>query len=289
MTLDGTTTPAPSMVRTSAWLQLGVVLVLVAAVYHRTAETLWTTWTTNDNYSHGPLVPLAALGLVWLDRARLARLDARPDARGLALLLVACTLQILGMRADVFALEGWSIVVMVYGLVWTFLGVAFVRALAFPIGFLAFMLTFPPFVINTLSFALKEVTVRISTHVAEWLGVSLQRSGMVIVLESGEFRVENPCSGLRSLLTLLATGALFAYLLPGGLVRRLLLFLAAVPIAMAANAVRITWLLVVGHYEGVEKAHRLHDASGYLVYALALGGLFALRAVLLPKRREAAA
>ena len=153
-------------------------------------------------------------------------------------------------------------VAMVYGLVWTFLGGAFVRALAFPIGFLAFMLTFPPFVINTLSFGLKEITVRISTRIAEWLGVALQRNGM---------------------LTLLATGALFAYFQPGGILRRALLFLSAVPIAMAANAVRITWLLVVGHYQGVEKAHRLHDASGILVYALALAGLFAVRALLAPR------
>jgi exosortase len=282
MTLDGTTTRAPS-VRLRAWLQLGVVAALLAAVYHRTAATLWTTWTTNDNYSHGPLVPLASLVLVWLDRERLARLPVRPDTRGLWLVLAACILQILGMRADVFALEGWSMIAMIYGLVWTFLGGAFVRALAFPIGFLAFMLTFPPFVINTLSFGLKEITVRISTRIAEWLGVALQRNGMLIVLGSGEFRIENPCSGLRSLLTLLATGALFAYFQPGGILRRALLFLSAVPIAMVANAVRITWLLVVGHYQGVEKAHRLHDASGILVYAFALAGLFAVRALLAPR------
>jgi exosortase len=283
MTLDGTTTRAPSTVRLAAWLQLGVVLALLAAVYHRTAGTLWTTWTTNDNYSHGPLVPLASLGLVWLDRARLTRLSVRPDGRGLLLIAAACALQVLGMRADVFALEGWSLVVMLFGLVWTFLGSVFVQALAFPIGFLAFMLTFPPFVINTLSFGLKEITVRLSTRIAEWLGVALQRNGMVIVLDSGEFRIENPCSGLRSLLTLLATGALFAHFQPGGWPRRALLFLSAVPIAMAANAVRITGLLVVGHYQGVEKAHRLHDASGILVYALALLGLFAVRAILAPR------
>jgi len=289
MTLDGTTTRAPSTLRLYAWLQLGVVVALLAAVYHRTAATLWTTWTTNDNYSHGPLVPLASLALVWLDRGRLARLPVRPDTRGLWLVLTACLLQILGMRADVFALEGWSMVAMIYGLVWTFLGGALVRALAFPIGFLAFMLTFPPFFINTLSFGLKEITVRISTRIAEWLGVALQRNGMLIVLGSGEFRIENPCSGLRSLLTLLATGALFAYFQPGGFLRRVCLFVSAVPIAMAANAVRITWLLVVGHYQGVEKAHRLHDASGILVYALALAGLFAVRARLAPRIAPAAA
>jgi exosortase len=269
-------------------LRAVLVLGLVGLIYHRTAATLWTTWTTNDNYSHGPLVPLATLWLAWLQRDRLRRLPLAGDPRGLFLVALAGVMMVLGMRADVFALEGYSLLAMVFGLVWTFCGRGWMRALAFPIAFLGFMLTFPPIVMNQLSFALKEVTVRLSTTLAESLGAVLRRSGMILYLQTGELRIENPCSGLRSLLTLLATGAMFAYVQPGGWGPRLALLALAVPIAMLANAARIATLILVGHYASVERAHRIHDVSGYAVYAVALAGLFTARALLRPRERRAA-
>jgi exosortase len=191
---------------------------------------------------------------------------------------------VLGVRASVFALQGWSILPMLFGLTLAFLGPAFARALAFPIGYLVFMLTFPSFVTNQLSFALKAITLKLSVVAAEALGVSLQRVGMTVFLETGELRIENPCSGLRSLLALLALGALFAHLQPGGLARRLLLFALAIPIALLGNAFRTTLLLVAGHYVNVEfAAGRFHDLSGYVVYAVALVLLFAARALLRPR------
>jgi exosortase len=118
--------------------------------------------------------------------------------------------------------------------------------------------------------------------------VLLRRDGMSLFLAGGELRVENPCSGLRSLIALLATGAVFAYLQPGRAWRRALLFLSAIPVAMAANVVRITLLLLVAHYVGIPQATgKFHDWSGVALYAVALGGLLLMRQVLRP-RTEAA-
>jgi exosortase len=139
-------------------------------------------------------------------------------------------------------------------------------------------------VVVNLSYALKEFTVAAATRGAELLGVVLQRSGMTLFLAGGEVRIENPCSGLRSLVALLATGAVFAHLQPGGVVPRAALFLAAVPLAMIGNALRILLVLLVAHYVGVEKATgAFHDGSGYVVYGLALSGLLLLRWALAPR------
>ena len=116
-------------------LGAAVVAVLLTAVYHRTAATLWHTWTHNDDYSHGPLVPVVSLAIAWQGHRRLAALPIEPDGRGLAVLGVACLLQILGIRADVFALQGWSMLVMLVGLCLTFQGARRTRSLAFPIAF----------------------------------------------------------------------------------------------------------------------------------------------------------
>lgn len=261
------------------------VAALLGLAYFRTFSGLWETWTTNDNYSHGPIVPLVSAALVWSRRRRLAALPVRGHWAGLAVVAMAGAIHVIGIRSDVFSLQGWSFVAMLFGLSLALLGPAWTRALAFPLAFLAFMLTFPPLIVNELSFALKEVTVRISTRAAELLGASLLRDGMTLYLDSGELRIENPCSGLRSLLALLATGALFGALQHGAWWRRGLLFALAVPMAMAANALRITLLILVGQYAGVARAGGwVHDASGYLVYVVALAGLIAARALLDPRR-----
>jgi exosortase len=268
------------------WAGAALAVTLLALVYHRTAAVLWRTWHGNDNYSHGPLVPLVSLTLAWLARDRWRTAPSIPDKRGLILVALACLLQVAGVRSDIFALECYSVVVMAFGLCLTFQGPARTRVMAFPLGFLVFMMVFPPLVVVNLSYALKEFTVAVAVRLAEACGVILQRSGMTIFLTDGRIRIENPCSGLRSLVALLATGAVFAYLQPGGWWRRAALCLAAIPLAMLGNALRITLILLVGHYASVKQATgTFHDRSGYVVYCLALLGLVLIRRLLAPRAR----
>jgi exosortase len=275
---------APPAGRAFAWTRAGVLLALVALAWHRTLTMLWETWSTNDNYSHGPLVPATALALVWLRRDRLAALAVRPAPWGLGLVALGCLMQVTGVRADVFALQGWALLPLLFGLSLAFLGVAMTRMLAFPIGYLGFMLTFPPVFMNTLSFALKEISVGASVAAAKAMGVPLLREGMSILLATGELRVENPCSGLRSLLALLATGTLFAYFQKGGAWRRAAVMLAAMPIAILGNAVRLLLVILAAERRGVIWASgTFHDLMGYVVYAVALGALVGLRALLTPR------
>lgn len=271
--------------RPIAWAGGLVLLALFAAIYHRVGAELWRTWNTNENYSHGPLVPLIAAALVWMRREHLAGVPWKGDARGLLLVGAGCGMHVLGVRADLFMLQSWSLIVLLFGLSLAFLGGTLTRRLAFPLGYLVFMMTFPPVVMNQLSYGLKEIAVRAATLGAEWLGVPLQRDGMSLHLATGELRVENPCSGLRSLLALVATGTLFAYFQPGGVGRRAAMLLASVPIAMFGNAVRLLLLILAAHYRDVAWATgAFHDASGYLLYAVALAAMLIVRAALLPRQ-----
>ena len=136
--------------------------------------------------------------------------------------------------------------------------------------------------------ALKELAVRSSVWGAQLAGAHVRRDGMSLFLSTGELRVENPCSGLRSLLALVATGTLFAYFQAGGMWRRWAVLLAAVPIALAGNIARLTLLVVVADRTSVEKATgTFHDASGYVLYAVSLGLLLAARALLTPRQAHA--
>ena len=284
-------TPAPvAPPRTLVWAQALVLAGLLGAAYARVGASLWETWSTNDNYSHGPLVPLASLALVWLRWPRLRALAVQPASSGLWLLAAGCLMLVLGLRMDVFALQGWSLLVVLLGLTLTFFGVPILHMLAFPILYLAFMLTFPPVVMNTLSFALKSFATAGAAGAAELLGVAMRRDGMQIYFASGELSIENPCSGLRSLIALLATGTLFAYFQRGGLWRRAVVMLAAIPIALAGNMARLLLLFIASDRKGVDWATgRFHDVTGYVMYAVALGLLVLLRGVLTPRGARGAA
>ncbi|NOT33767.1 MAG: exosortase/archaeosortase family protein [Candidatus Eisenbacteria bacterium] len=280
-------TAAPRRWPLGRFARVAVLALLLALVYHRALAKLAEVWRTNESYSHGPLVPIVVLALLWLRRRAIAAVPPAPDARGLVLVVLACVALVAGMRADLFALEGYSLLLMVFGLAISYQGIPRLRKLAVPLGYLIFMLPFPPVIVNELSFALKEITVRLSTTLAEQLGVLVQRNGMSLWLQGGELRVENPCSGLRSLIALLATGALFAIFQPGGPWRRITMFLSAIPVAMFSNVLRITLLLVVGHYLSVQQAGgRAHDWSGVVLYAASLIGLLSVRWWLSPRARR---
>ncbi len=268
----------------AGWAQGAVLVALAGAAWARMLGTLWTTWMTNDNYSHGPLVPLVSLVLVWLRRDKLRALPLAPDARGLWVVGAGCALLVLGIRADLFAAQEWSLLVAIAGLVLAFLGVPALRMLAFPILYLGFMLTFPPLIMNTLNFALKNLAVQSAGFGAKLFGARFEREGMQIFFPDGELRVEAPCSGLRSLVALLATGALFAYFQRGGVWRRAAVVLAAVPIALAGNVARLLLLLVAADRRGVAWATGgFHDVTGYVLYAVALALLLGLRMLLTPR------
>ncbi len=262
------------------------LLAMVALVHHRTFVSLWQTWHTNENYSHGPLVPLVTLFLIWDRRDRLRAAAISPDSRGLALTAAACLMQIVGVRADVFALQCWSLLPLMLGLAMTFLGTRIARMLTFPVLYLGFMLVFPPVVMNQLSFQLKEIALSGATALAPLLGADLRVDGMSIFVGGGELRVEDPCSGLRSLLALIATGTLFAYLQPGGGWRRAAVLLATIPIAVASNVLRLLALILAADAKGVVwAAAGFHDVMGYVLYAFALLVLIGIRGLLSPRAK----
>lgn len=272
--------PAPSLGPTAQALPAisarfaflaGTALVLLALAFAGTFRTLWGTWMNNDNYSHGVLIlPLSAF-LVWRARQDLAALPAGSTLAGLPLLGVGLLLQVIGIRGDVTIFQGWAFVATVGGLVWTWFGHRILWRLSVPIAFLLFMVPALPIFMNVVSFRLKEVAATGSVQLAQLLGAPVLQRGMDLYFPTGTLTVENACSGMNSLIALMALGALFAYLGSGSYWRRGLLFLAAVPIAILANVVRITSLCMVASVADTETASGLfHDIGGFVLFGVAL-------------------
>jgi len=258
------------------------VLVLLAAfIYRGTFATLWRVWMDNPSYSHGALIPPVVGVLVWLQRKALARVEISPSRLGIPLVAFALLVQLAGIRGDVLILQGDSFILLLAGLVLHFMGWPALRLLAFPILYLVFMVPFLPIFESQVSFRLKQLAASGAVVVSNALGMLVERDGMSLYLPTGVLRIENACSGMQSLISLLALGALFAHLANGSFVKRALLFLAAVPIALAVNVLRISGLCVVGSATTIETASGFfHDASGFVLFGLGFGLLLLTRRML---------
>lgn len=249
----------------------GVAILLLALAFGGTFRTLWGTWMNNDNYSHGVLILPITVFLVWRAREDLAALPASSTLAGLPLLGAGILLQVIGIRGDVTIFQGWAFVATVAGLVWTWFGFRVVWHLAVPIAFLLFMVPALPVFMNVVSFRLKEIAATGSVQLAQLLGAPVLQRGMDLYFPTGTLTVENACSGMNSLIALMALGALFAYLGTGAYWKRALLFLASVPIAIVANVVRITSLCMAASVADTETASGLfHDIGGFVLFGVAL-------------------
>ncbi|HEX9593720.1 MAG TPA: exosortase A [bacterium] len=261
----------------SHWAWLAMFCLVVAAAYGPILTGMATDWARDDNYSHGFLVPFVSAYALWVHRRWLAELVWRPSWVGLAVILLGVVALVLGeVGAEQFT-KRVSFLIVVGGGILFLLGMPALRRLSFPYAYLFFMVPLPYIVYDSVAFPLKLMAARVATGVVLAMGIPIYAEGNVIYLESTTLQVADACSGIRSLMSLIALGAAFAYLTQKGAARRWLLTLAAIPIAIFTNMLRIVGTAFLTHYYGVEMAMGFfHEFAGLAVFGTALVMLFAL-------------
>ncbi len=247
-------------------LVLLLVLVVVGVFYWPTLRWLGNAWLSNDYYSHGFLVPIVAGFFAWQNRKALV--GSEPSITGVFALSVAAILYVFGIVRDERLLTGLSLIVLVGGIVLSIWGLRRGRVMAFPIFFLLFMIPFP--FVQDLGFTLQGVSVESSAWLLRLFGMSVDVVGRELHLGDLAFTVGLPCSGINTLIALLALTAVYTYLLAGSWRRRAFLFILAFPIAIAANILRVTSIVLVARFGNVDVATGVyHDVSSPLFFALA--------------------
>ena len=259
-----------------------VALIVAAGVwlYAGTLRELLQTWLTDGNYSHGLVVAPVAAAIAYSRRRKLAELPIAPSGRGNLLLAVGLLMFAFSRWSDVTFLAGLSLVVVIAGLVWTFAGPKVLRELAFPIAFLVFMTPPPDFFVEKIGAPLQRASCSYSAMVGGLCGFDVESQGVMLFANGLKFEVDLPCSGIRAINCLTAFSAVLAYLARTSPLGRALIFLAAVPVAFAANVLRVLVVIVVANIDSLKAdVMSFHDASGPVMFLLALG------VVLLLKRR----
>ena len=230
-------------------------------------------------YSHGWLIPPAAAWLAWQRRGVVSRLVPRPSYWGLLALIVCAVLHVLSSWWGLNFVSGFAMVVSLWALTWTLWGWSALWALRFPLLFLLFMVPLPGVLLVAVSFQMKLLAATLAAHVLHALGVPALQAGSMIRLPGINIMVDDTCSGLRSLISLAALSTLWTTLLPEAAARwkRLVMVAASVPIALAANMVRIVILSLIGLAFGLKMAEGfIHYGSGMVVFGIAVAALAGL-------------
>ena len=250
-------------------------LVLLFLCYSEVLYRMGKDWAVDPNYSHGFIIPFISGYLVWKRKDLLTMATLRPSVWGLPILLGGLFLLVVGKAGSELFTMRFSLVVVLYGLLIFLLGTDTTKKLSFPISYLIFMIPLPYIFYDAVAFPLKLMAARISADMVMIMGIPIFREGNIIHLTDTTLQVADACSGIRSLISLLALGAIFSYFTLDRAWKRIVLVLLTVPIAVLTNSFRVTGTAVLSHYFGSKVADGFfHSFSGWVVFVVAFMLLF---------------
>ncbi|RMH35334.1 MAG: exosortase/archaeosortase family protein [Nitrospirae bacterium] len=250
-------------------------------LYHDIVGDMVHDWYRDPDYSHGFLVPLLSGYFLWERRERLGRCLKRPSIWGVGLLGCGLSLLIVGTIGAELYTQRMSLMIELAGLVLLIYGWDCLRLLSFPIGFLVFMVPLPAIVVNALAFPLQLFAAKTAAFCLFSLGIPVLREGNLIVLAGATLEVAEACSGLRSLLSLLALGTVYGYFSQREHWKRWVLVGLTIPIAILANACRVSGTGIIAHLWGAEAAQGFyHTFEGWIVFVVAFALLVGCGTVL---------
>jgi exosortase len=281
------TVRAPAEAARPPWWQTGVIIGLLLWLYTPILTHLVRQWWTDPNFSHGFFVPLFSAFVIWQERSRLTNLSPRPSWSGLFFLLAGLCLLILGQMGAELFLSRLSLLIVLAALTVLFLGWNFFRVLLFPWAFLLLMIPIPTIIFNQITFPLQLLASKVASTTLPWMGVPVLREGNVIILPAMALEVAEACSGIRSLMSLATLAIIYGYLMERKIAIRVLLALASIPIAVAANSLRIVGTGLLVQYWDPEKAQGFfHEFSGWLIFVVSLVMLYLLHRIVRIFSRE---
>lgn len=287
------------------WQGIAIGFAIVFA-YVTVLVKLFNDWWTDENYSHGLLIPLIIGYILWTQREKLSRSTAQPSLLlGGAAILFSLFALWAGVAGAELYTQRLSLILLLAGIVVYFWGLSLLRLLLVPFGLLFLAIPIPAIIFNKIAFPLQLFASRAAVWSMSMLGIPVLRNGNIIELkplnsfDTKKLEVVEACSGIRSLMTLVTLAVVFAYFThtpsdnePGSggrfgwlksywFWRSAILVISAVPIAILTNAFRVSGTGVLAHYYGTEVADGFfHSFSGWAVYIAAFILLFCIGMIL---------
>jgi exosortase len=267
---------------------VGLILMLYASVIKGLVEQWWT----DTDYGYGFFVPLFSGYILWHGRERWTKTEIKPSNFGLVAMLGAVGLLLLGsLGAELFT-SRFSLLVLLAGMILFLAGWKMLRAVFFPLGYLVWMIPIPVIIYNQITFPLQLLASRLASAWLELAHVPVLRDGNILIMSNYSLEVVEACSGIRSLMTLMALAVAYGYLVSSQRWVRYVLAAFMLPIAIVTNAIRVMGAGMLAHRFGPAAAEGfLHEFSGWAIFLVALVLMFGSYWILqhIGKRRRKAA
>lgn len=253
-----------------------LIVLLLAAIYYKVLGKLVSDWWQIPDFSHGFLVPPFAAFLVFEKRAALFAVKPAPSWNGIGVTVAGIAVLLLGVYGAELFLSRVSLIILLAGLTLCFGGKPLLKELRFPLLILILAVPLPSLILNQITFPLQIFASKVASELLPVFAVPVLREGNVIVLPLMKLEVAEACSGIRSLMSLFTMAIFYGYFMERSNVRRVVLAAASIPIAIAANAVRILGTGLCVQYWDPDKAMGFfHEFSGWVVFLVSLVCLFA--------------
>ncbi len=261
------------------YLKTIALIALVVLVYHEVLIKLVLDWWKDPNYSHGFVVPVVSLYLLWRKGDRLARINRtkRPSLPGLPLMAAGLAMLVAGHAGAELYLQRVSLLVVMAGMVLLFFGREMLKSVSPALAFLVFMIPIPYMLYDSIAFPLKLFTSCCAAMSLTLLHIPVLREGNLVHLANTTLEVADACSGIRSLISLFAIGSVVACVMLRKNWKRALIILLVIPITVFANAVRVVVTGVLAHFYGSRVAESFfHEYAGLVIYLVSLLMLLSL-------------
>ena len=262
---------------------LGLVAPVLtgAMLYGPVLVKLVRQWSADESYSHGFLVAPIALLLMWQQRDRLRRAPVMPSNVGLAVIGLSLCVYVLGSLGAELFLTRISLLGVIAGAVLYACGREHLRLIAFPLAFLMFMIPLPAIVFDRVAVSLQLVASQLGEQLLRFVNIPVLRDGNVLSLPTITLEVNDACSGIRSLMALIAVATLIGRFSETTSIARWSIALASIPVAILLNGVRIAVTGVAASTFGPAVASgAIHAATGWVVFVAALAVVWALQQAL---------
>lgn len=257
-------------------------LALTSALFWSTFTWWWWEWNYPGSfYAHALFVPFFVAAMLWRDRTRIAAARWNPSWYGMLYVALGVPLMLAGLRLDVTTIQSIAFMLILLGICNLTIGRTRTNLLLFPLLFILLMMPLvPDQLINSVAFPIQVLSAKMAAALLNILQLHAVRQGTLIQMESYRLAVELPCSGFKTLVSLLTFTAAFAYLTDAARWKRWTLFLTTIPLSIVINALRITFIGVVGELFSTKAALTFHDYSGFIVLVLAFTFLYNFAKVL---------
>jgi len=261
------------------WKTVATVAALLIACYAPVVKALVAQWYNDPDMGHGFFVPAIAAWIAWQMKDRVAGVPPEPSLWGLLLVIWGgFQLYVATLGAELF-MARTAIVFSIIGAVLLLGGVRYAKAFAFPLFLLFFMVPIPAVIYNQITFPLQLLASEVAEVAITLTGIPVIREGNVLELAEQKLNVVEACSGIRSLLTLTFLSLVYGYFAEKRPWIRVALFFSTIPIAIAANAGRVTVTGILANFKPELAEGLFHEAQGWVIFMIAFAMLAAVHQV----------